>query len=72
MLTIKKNTNLIEHPNIGKVTDFQCRDGYCGFCKTKLISGEVTYNVEPLVLLRDDEVLPCVGRSLTTVVLETR
>ncbi len=37
----------------------ECRNGYCGACKTKIRSGSVTYHTEPLVSLEADECLPC-------------
>ena len=39
--------------------EFHCRDGHCGACKCKLISGDVTYTTTPLAYLREGEVLPC-------------
>ena len=38
---------------------FQCREGYCGACRAELISGQVSYNQEPLAFVRDGEVLLC-------------
>ena len=43
--------------------EFQCRDGYCGACKCKLISGTVKYTTDPIAYLRDDEVLLCCAIS---------
>ncbi|NRD73953.1 2Fe-2S iron-sulfur cluster binding domain-containing protein [Shewanella sp. VB17] len=37
----------------------ECRNGYCGACKTKVISGSVTYHLQPLAHLEKDECLPC-------------
>lgn len=38
---------------------FHCREGYCGACRTKLISGKVEYTTDPLAFIDDDEILPC-------------
>lgn len=40
---------------------FECRQGYCGSCKTKiqLLSGSVRHKFTPLCLLNDDEILAC-------------
>lgn len=38
---------------------YQCREGYCGACRTKLIKGEVAYLQEPIAWLNENEVLPC-------------
>ncbi|WP_299792776.1 class I ribonucleotide reductase maintenance protein YfaE [uncultured Shewanella sp.] len=37
----------------------ECRNGYCGACKTRINSGSVSYHTEPLVSLDADECLPC-------------
>jgi len=38
---------------------FNCREGYCGVCRTKLLAGTVEYRVEPLAFIDDDEILTC-------------
>jgi ferredoxin len=43
----------------GITLPFQCRDGYCGSCRTTLINGSVTYQQEPMAWLNDQEILPC-------------
>lgn len=37
-----------------------CRDGYCGTCKLNIESGDVDYIKEPLAMLEDTEILPCI------------
>jgi ferredoxin len=37
----------------------ECRNGFCGACKTTVISGEVSYITEPLAELKANECLPC-------------
>jgi len=39
--------------------NYQCREGYCGSCRTQLLEGEVHYTEEPLAWLNDNEILPC-------------
>ncbi|WP_412050623.1 pyridoxamine 5'-phosphate oxidase family protein [Hoeflea sp. Naph1] len=39
--------------------EFGCRAGNCGTCRTKIISGAVTYLIEPTALLEEDEALIC-------------
>lgn len=39
--------------------EYQCREGYCGSCRTRLIEGEVHYLEEPMAWIDDDEILPC-------------
>ncbi|BDX06669.1 ferredoxin [Planctobacterium marinum] len=38
---------------------YHCREGFCGACRTKLLSGKVTYLTDPLAFIDDDEILPC-------------
>ncbi|WP_286339098.1 class I ribonucleotide reductase maintenance protein YfaE [Ferrimonas sp. YFM] len=37
----------------------ECRSGYCGACKTRLLEGRVRYLSTPMALVRGDEILPC-------------
>ncbi|MBO1519105.1 class I ribonucleotide reductase maintenance protein YfaE [Oceanisphaera pacifica] len=43
----------------GHHVEYQCRGGYCGSCRTTLISGEVSYITPPLAFVSAGEVLPC-------------
>lgn len=55
---------------------YACRNGVCGACKGKLVSGEMTYpNPELLVALTDedkkaDKALFCQGRACSDLVIE--
>lgn len=39
--------------------EFQCREGYCGSCRTQIIKGEVYYPHPPLACINKNEILPC-------------
>ncbi len=41
---------------------FDCRNGACGTCKTKLVKGSVTYNALPTAQVAEGEVLICCAR----------
>ncbi len=43
----------------GLEPEFSCQAGHCGTCKTRLVSGAVTYLKEPSAAVADDEVLIC-------------
>lgn len=43
----------------GHAVEFQCRSGYCGSCRTRLIDGTVRYLRDPLAYVGTNEVLPC-------------
>ena len=51
---------------VGVTTPYQCQEGYCGTCKLKhqklTLSSSVSYIHEPLLMLADDEILPCCCR----------
>ncbi|MBA4502348.1 class I ribonucleotide reductase maintenance protein YfaE [Marinobacterium marinum] len=41
---------------------YNCRGGYCGCCKLKLLEGEVDYVQDSLVDLKEGEILACCCR----------
>lgn len=42
----------------GHMVEYQCRSGYCGSCRVKILEGSVTYREPPLAFLGRDEILP--------------
>ncbi|MCC5878657.1 MAG: 2Fe-2S ferredoxin-like protein [Idiomarina sp.] len=54
----------------GVEAHFHCRSGFCGACRTHLISGEVAYTTEPLAYVRRGDILPCVCVALSDLELE--
>ncbi|MGS0681625.1 class I ribonucleotide reductase maintenance protein YfaE [Shewanella sp. 125m-7] len=60
LLFNQQQQTLLEALEFKKVQIFsECRSGFCGQCKTKVISGKVSYIRDPLVTLEADECLPC-------------
>jgi ferredoxin len=50
-----------------------CREGYCGTCKIKLISGEVDMEITDALEdedLKQNMVLPCVAKPKSNIVVE--
>lgn len=43
----------------GHQIEYQCRQGYCGSCRTTMTSGSVTYTTEPLATVAPGSILPC-------------
>ncbi|PZO94785.1 MAG: [Fe-S]-binding protein [Haemophilus parainfluenzae] len=43
----------------GYAPEYQCRAGYCGTCRLKILRGRVKYVRFPLAYLLPDEILPC-------------
>ncbi|WP_133406978.1 class I ribonucleotide reductase maintenance protein YfaE [Parashewanella tropica] len=60
VLLFDKQATLLEALEEKQIDIFsECRNGFCGSCKTKVISGTVNYIQEPLAVLEEDECLPC-------------
>lgn len=54
------NTSLLDSLEKNNVqVEYQCREGYCGSCRCKLISGEVEWVKDPLAFIGKDDILPC-------------
>jgi ferredoxin-NADP reductase/MOSC domain-containing protein YiiM/ferredoxin len=51
-------------------TRWSCRTGVCHTCVTPLLSGDITYNPDPLEPPADGEVLICCARPGTDIVLD--
>lgn len=58
----------LEHQQLE--VNFHCREGYCGACRCKLLSGEVKYINEPLAFVRKGEFLPCCSVPVTDIEIE--
>ncbi|MCV2884059.1 class I ribonucleotide reductase maintenance protein YfaE [Aestuariibacter sp. AA17] len=62
---------LLEHAEAhGVEIHYHCREGFCGACRTKLISGKVEYTVDPLAFIDDDEILPCCCKAKSDLILQ--
>ncbi|EGM70239.1 class I ribonucleotide reductase maintenance protein YfaE [Shewanella sp. HN-41] len=60
LLFTEQQGSLLQALEAKKVSMFsECRSGFCGACKTRIISGKVSYLSEPLAELAHDECLPC-------------
>lgn len=59
---------VFEHHDID--VEYQCREGYCGSCRMRLVSGEVTYSEKPLAFIPEGDVLPCCCLPVGDVELE--
>ncbi|WP_132025033.1 class I ribonucleotide reductase maintenance protein YfaE [Bisgaardia hudsonensis] len=59
-ITHQNNISLLKNLEIqGIHPEYQCRSGYCGSCRTKLISGKVSYKEAPLAFINPNEILLC-------------
>lgn len=58
----KKNTTLLFILELNNIyVEYQCRSGYCGMCRIKLIKGNVLYLVnQPIAaMLTNKDIFPC-------------
>lgn len=54
------NETLLEGlERVGVQVEYQCRSGYCGACRTRLLAGQIHYQFTPLAHLNPGEILPC-------------
>ncbi|QEY26434.1 class I ribonucleotide reductase maintenance protein YfaE [Neisseria zalophi] len=57
---LQENETLLEGlERTGHEVEYQCRSGYCGSCRVKLLSGKVSYQEFPLAFIGPNEILPC-------------
>lgn len=66
-----------DHPNLlatleanNLCVEFQCREGYCGSCRMRLLKGEVDYAETPLAFVQQGEILPCCCRAKGEIEIE--
>ncbi|MFB6434789.1 MAG: class I ribonucleotide reductase maintenance protein YfaE [Candidatus Malihini olakiniferum] len=50
--------------------EYQCRSGYCGACRLRLLKGRVAYRQTPLACVQQDEILPCCCMPMNNIELE--
>lgn len=49
---------------------YHCREGFCGACRVRKLEGEITYQIDPLAFIDDDEILPCCSIPRTNLKLK--
>ena len=49
--------------------EFHCRDGFCGACRAKLISGEIKQINKPIASHRTGDILTCCSKANDDIVL---
>ena len=66
-----------EHPSLlaaleshNVAVEYQCREGYCGSCRTRLVAGQVDWIAEPLAFIQPGESLPCCCRAEGDIAIE--
>ena len=64
----KNLLEVFEHHDVQ--VEYQCREGYCGSCRTRLVSGQVDWLTKPLAFIQPDEILPCCCRAKGDIEIE--
>lgn len=54
----------------GHRVEYQCRNGYCGSCRLKVLAGQVCYATQPLAFIGQDEILPCCCQVITDLTID--
>ena len=54
----------------GVMPEYHCRDGHCGACRCKLVSGQVHYLGFAMAFIQPDEILPCICQARSDLQLE--
>ncbi|MCA0769891.1 class I ribonucleotide reductase maintenance protein YfaE [Vibrio vulnificus] len=65
----RANTILETMEQAGLQPEYNCRDGHCGACRCKLESGEVEYVGFAMAYTQGNEILSCICRAKTDVIL---
>ncbi|VFP86710.1 Uncharacterized ferredoxin-like protein YfaE [Candidatus Erwinia haradaeae] len=50
--------------------EYQCRAGYCGLCRIRLLQGMIKYRTQPITFLRPGEILPCLCYACSNIEIE--
>ena len=56
----------------GHEVEYQCRSGYCGSCRVKILDGRVSYDDFPLAFVAPGEILPCCCRVNEDIKVDCR
>lgn len=71
-LTKSSDTILSQLESKGIDVNPQCREGYCGSCRCKLLKGEVSYITDPIAYISNGEILPCITRADSELTLDIK
>ncbi|MDG3088234.1 2Fe-2S iron-sulfur cluster-binding protein [Vibrio hannami] len=69
ILASSDKTLLEAMESAGLQPEFHCRDGHCGACRCELVSGEIEEMGFKMAYTQPEEILPCISRAKSNVVL---
>ncbi len=64
-----EKTLLDQLEEVSAKTMSECRDGYCGSCAVKILSGEIEYHKVIISPVGQDIILPCSCRPKSSIVV---
>ncbi|MDV7102862.1 2Fe-2S iron-sulfur cluster-binding protein [Vibrio sp. TH_r3] len=64
-----ENTILQAMELAGLQPEYHCRDGHCGACRCELIGGEVEESNIKMAYTNTNEILPCISKAKSDLVL---
>ena len=71
--TLREHETLLEGlERTGHAVEYQCRNGFCGSCRIRLISGSISYTETPLAFVAPDEILPCCCTVTEDITVEAK
>ncbi|MDO5059761.1 MAG: class I ribonucleotide reductase maintenance protein YfaE [Neisseria sp.] len=69
--TLQEGETLLEGlERTGHEVEYQCRSGYCGSCRVKILKGKVDYAEFPLAFLAPGDILPCCCRVIEPITID--
>lgn len=64
-------SNLLDVLELHKIpVEYQCRAGYCGSCRIRLVKGQVAWCQRPLASIQYGEILACCCQPLGDIEIE--
>lgn len=70
-IPVYKDQSILEAlEKAGIEMNYQCRNGICGTCRCRLVSGEIEYLNEPFAMTKKNEIFICIAKAKTSVKLK--
>lgn len=69
ILTTPEHTILEAMEFAGLQPEYHCRDGHCGACRCQLVEGEIEEVGFKMAYTSENEILPCISKAKSNLVL---
>jgi ferredoxin len=71
IIVVNEKDTVLETLEKNKIKPYSmCKQGFCATCKMTLKSGSVEYIDEPIAILEDNEILPCICKPTTDIEID--